>query len=407
MVLIDSTLISPVDWSLLGQILVELAAGDPVERSFQRALLSCKAALGSGIVVILLPDSDDQFLTACSAAGLDADSLAPFALGTFSLQHWGEKETAALALHDPRLAPGNGICLPLLFRDTVLGLFCAIPEDRAFSAESKEFLEAVAAALSTTLATRLPHSDIMNRERLERELQFAHTLQRSFIPRSLPQLKDYRLSSYHTSSIEMGGDFHDAFLLPGNRLAMLVGSTSGTGVEAGLNIARIISELRGIIASECSPGRALTLLNTLLIRECRISILVHIGLIILEESTGNALCAAAGKTTICLLNPPRDRVTHLESGNSIPVGMIPSQNFTDMTTCLKPGGSLVIYTDGICRNENADGFVLEQSLLDTCLLEETPAGVLSAEALHEHLMDHLDAHPTAEDATIFSIDRIT
>ncbi|MHC4887497.1 MAG: PP2C family protein-serine/threonine phosphatase, partial [Planctomycetota bacterium] len=354
--------VAEIDWSLLGQINEILASGDPVERTLGQGLNACATALEGGSFVIFLPDVADNRLSPAAAVGLDVESIQPFDGPAESLHTWSEREEKALFAHEPRLGQPGALCLPMVHRDTAFGILAAVPASGSANEETRSFLTAVACALATALATRMPHEDIMQRERLERELQFAHTLQRSFIPRSLPELKGYRLCSHHTSSIEMGGDFHDVIQLSDDRLAVAVGSTSGTGIEAGLNIARTLSELRGILSSDCTPGETLTILNTLLNREARSSLLVHIGLALLDISTGEVTCAAAGRTTLCSLSGDRSQVTHVEEKNTVPVGMIAEQDFVDWSTQIDPGGSLVIYTDGICQNENADGLSLDRGV---------------------------------------------
>jgi sigma-B regulation protein RsbU (phosphoserine phosphatase) len=80
-------------------------------------------------------------------------------------------------------------------------------------------------------------AELVEKERIEREMQLAATVQRSLLPESLPQFTDYHFSAYLTPARQVGGDFYDVIELDDEHIGMVIADVADKGFHAALFMA--------------------------------------------------------------------------------------------------------------------------------------------------------------------------
>ena len=90
-------------------------------------------------------------------------------------------------------------------------------------------------------------SEIIERERLEREMQLAREIQQSFLPRDFPDLKKWDLKAKWHPAYEVGGDFYDFFSLPNQRLGLVIADVADKGMPAALFMTLIRTLIRSTV----------------------------------------------------------------------------------------------------------------------------------------------------------------
>lgn len=78
---------------------------------------------------------------------------------------------------------------------------------------------------------------LVDKERLERELELAAELQRSLLPGELPQFEDFRFAGYLKPARKVGGDLFDVFPLNDRHVGLLVADVADKGVHAAMFMA--------------------------------------------------------------------------------------------------------------------------------------------------------------------------
>jgi len=82
-------------------------------------------------------------------------------------------------------------------------------------------------------------------ERLAREMEVARSIQRDFLPESLPLARGVQLDAVLQPAREVSGDFYDAFVLPpSGTIVLVVGDVCDKGVGAALFMALFRSLIR-------------------------------------------------------------------------------------------------------------------------------------------------------------------
>ncbi|MEV0643679.1 SpoIIE family protein phosphatase [Phytomonospora sp. NPDC050363] len=155
------------------------------------------------------------------------------------------------------LDAGCYLAVPLRARDTTIGaLSCLRTGDRtAFDEDDMRFAEEVAARTAAT---------IDNVRLYQEERRKVVVLQMSLLPGTLPSLPEAELAHRYLpgrAGQQVGGDWYDAFVLPGHRMAMVIGDVAGHGVGAAATMGRYRSVVQTLASIGLEPGALLTRLN--------------------------------------------------------------------------------------------------------------------------------------------------
>ncbi|MEU8542554.1 SpoIIE family protein phosphatase [Streptomyces sp. NPDC048717] len=153
------------------------------------------------------------------------------------------------------------VSAPLLARGVVLGLvnFWRGPDTpEPFGEEDLSFAEELAARAALA---------IDNARRFTREHSMAVSLQRSLLPRVLPEQSAVTVAfRYLPAQAGVGGDWFDVIPLPGARVALVVGDVVGHGVHAAATMGRLRTAVGNFSALDLPPDELLGHLDELLDR---------------------------------------------------------------------------------------------------------------------------------------------
>src|SRR5207248_9692239 len=72
------------------------------------------------------------------------------------------------------------------------------------------------------------------RGRIEQELRTAQYIQKSLLPKEVPQLARWRIARYYRPAREVGGGFYDFHPFGDGRLGVVIGDATDKGVSAAL-----------------------------------------------------------------------------------------------------------------------------------------------------------------------------
>lgn len=193
--------------------------------------------------------------------------------------------------------------------------------------------------------------------------EYATVLQQTLLPPVLPNVEGLRLAShYHPASARrVGGDFYDVFALSDNRWAFFIGDVEGHGVGAAVATSLIRYTLRSAALHYSEPAEGLAELNSVLLRELdpqRFCTVLFGTLEPLADKQGfQVTIATGGHPPALLVDPTSGKVDEVRSSEGMLVGMIRQAVFDSCVIHLRPGQTLLFYTDGIIEaRRGADPF---------------------------------------------------
>ena len=102
---------------------------------------------------------------------------------------------------------------------------------------------------------------VIEKEKMERELNVARDIQQSMVPRTRPQLPGFDFGARMIPARAVGGDFFDFIPLNEHALGIVIGDVSNKGVPAALFMALTSNLVRAEARRSGSPGDALRNVN--------------------------------------------------------------------------------------------------------------------------------------------------
>ena len=244
------------------------------------------------------------------------------------------------------------LCMPIKNRSgRVVGVLQLLNKiDGRFSYADIRFLDAISDHMAIAMENATLHLALVEKQRMERELQLGREIQRELFPATPENLRGVAIAAMSIPCYEVGGDYYDFLPLPGEELGIVIGDVSGKGVGAALIMSSLQAALRVAAPIEDDMAMLLSRLNTFVFHATHGRKYVTFFYGRYTPSTGLLRYVNAGH------NPPfvvdDGRVEGLNSTGK-PVGILPDSRYEMASITLPPGATLTLYTDGL--NEAANG----------------------------------------------------
>ncbi len=305
------------------------------------------------------------------------------------------------------------MCVPLVAADgKAFGVIQLDTQDRSkkFTQEDLKLLVCVANQAAVAMENAKLHADALSRERVKRDLELAHQVQLSFLPRTVPAVKGYEFGGHYEAASEVGGDYYGFITLSDGRLAVALGDVAGKGVSAALLMAKLSSDTRYSLSTEPDPGRAICKLNDLLYEFLNpMDRFVTLALAVIEPTTHVVTLVNAGHLSPLLFRRGAtalvDAVPNKTSG--LPLGVLEGYSYESCQLTLEPGDTLVLFTDGVMDATDVRNNQFGLKGVHSSLLQ---GGHGSAKTLVDRLVKAVHVHATnqsqQDDITLVSVGRV-
>ncbi|MGI5348290.1 SpoIIE family protein phosphatase [Streptomyces sp. CA-250714] len=247
------------------------------------------------------------------------------------------------------------ISTPLRARGVVLGTvdFWRTDQSEPFGEEDLAFAEELTARAAVS---------IDNARRYTRENAMAVTLQRSLLPRGLPEQDALEVASrYRPTRAGVGGDWFDVIPLPGARVALVVGDVVGHGLHAAATMGRLRTAVLNFSSLDLAPEELLAHLDELVDRIDQDQAAEGNGATVTGATCLYAIYdAVSGRCTIARAGHPGPALV-LPDGTvqypDVPVGLplgLGGAPFETAELRLHPDSQLVLFTDGLVEDRERD-----------------------------------------------------
>ncbi len=197
-------------------------------------------------------------------------------------------------------------------------------------------------------------AQIIEKEKLERELEVARGIQSSLLPKGVPQIPGYNFAGYIAPASAVGGDLYDFVQRTDGRLGIAVGDVSDHGVPAALMMAQTMALLRSEARRGTSPEETLRTINREMLSRDHMGMFLTALYGILDPETGSFEYARAGHN-LPLLMTPDGKVREVPHAPGQPLGLIDDPKIDLGRVQLAPGGLLLLYTDGVTETIDPSG----------------------------------------------------
>ncbi len=246
-------------------------------------------------------------------------------------------------------------------------------------------------------------AQLIEKERLERELEVAADIQMSILPSILPVHEKYDFGGRILPARQVGGDFYDVFDLGNNKFGVLIGDVADKGVPSAIFMARAHALIIAEADSATNPGEVLRMANKHITRLEKSTQFVTALYGVLDTETGNFAYARAGHEPPLMLHPD-GIVERLPHQPGMALGLWENIMLDEYTVKLERDSLLVMFTDGMtdCRNPKGEPFGLERIKETMVSLKENFAQS-GCNLLFDTLMKFQNGSKQDDDVTLVAI----
>lgn len=343
---------------------------------------------------------------------ISTDKMAACSLDDpeYPFENW--KKLTCAVLEDPGLLSHFGkknwiLGYPLSIKGEIYGAMLTKETNVPSTFHNKriELLNGVAQQISLAIQNERLKNEMVDRERLEREMQLARQIQETFLPSDLPKLKGWDLDLRWKTAREVGGDFYDLFYTHDHKLALAIADVADKGMPAALYMTVTRTLIRSVSQSIASPGKVLQRVNELLFMDNQNGMFVTTVFAILDPDTGMLTYSNAGHNLPLLLRCHEREVEKLPKGG-IALGVVENAMYDDHEIPINRGDGVLFYTDGVTESFSTSGEQFSESRLIEAMA--VTDGLTSKNILDniEKVIDQFrNGEPISDDMTMICVKR--
>jgi Stage II sporulation protein E (SpoIIE) len=187
----------------------------------------------------------------------------------------------------------------------------------------------------------------------EHNADVARELQHSLLAVDPPVDPRFEVSAEYRAGVEMlevGGDWHDTFLVGDGVLAVVVGDVVGRGLGAASAMGQLRSAVRAVAEPGVGPARLLSRLDRF-VEQAEATSMATLAYAELDLADGTLRFACAGHPPPVLV-PAAGAARLLWEGRSTPLGAFGHRGRAEAEASLAPGDRLLLYTDGLVERRD-------------------------------------------------------
>jgi serine phosphatase RsbU (regulator of sigma subunit)/putative methionine-R-sulfoxide reductase with GAF domain/anti-sigma regulatory factor (Ser/Thr protein kinase) len=281
--------------------------------------------------------------------------------------------------------------VPLLVEGRVIGvLHVGTLTPRDFTDDDRTLLQLAA----DRAALAIDHAELYEQRRL------AEALQRALLPQQLAVFPGIEVAARYLPAAQgtsLGGDWYDLFPIGRGRLGIAVGDVVGRGLPAAALMAQLRTTLRAYAFDGHPPEHVVDRLNRMLLYLQPMT-MTTAAYLTLDPEHEMLNVVSAGHPQPLVIGGDGS-AEFLPVPPDVALGVSRGTRYHEHTFALRPGSTVVLYTDGVVE---VRGEALDEGLERLRLLAER--GHANVEALCDAVIDEMvaDARP-ADDVAILAV----
>ena len=243
---------------------------------------------------------------------------------------------------------------PIISNTEVIGVFDLESDELdAYSEDDLEVLMLLASQVAIIIEKVMLHEQLIEKKRLEGQLEVARQVQLQLLPAKDPQLDGYDISAYNFPTEEVSGDYYDWVKIYDDQIGLVIADVSGKGVPAALLMAFLRASLRAATHIGYSPHISMAKVNYLLWESIERNQFVTAFYGILDVTNKTLTYTNAGHNPPLLLD--KDGNSKFIERGSLPLGMFKDTRYHEYYLTTESGEVLVLYTDGATEAQSPQG----------------------------------------------------
>jgi sigma-B regulation protein RsbU (phosphoserine phosphatase) len=198
------------------------------------------------------------------------------------------------------------------------------------------------------------HEEKLNSQRRQ-DLMEASEIQMSLINSDFSIIKNksnFDLFAVYNPARIVSGDLYDFIMLDKENLYFTIGDVSGKGLSAAFFMS-VAQTLLKNNSKYRSPGKIIAQTNNELYTNNQHQFFLTCFTGVLNLKTGNLKYCNAAHTASLVLSE-NGELYELNNSHGMPLGLYPNRIYPESETSLKPGDSIILYSDGVTEMQDME-----------------------------------------------------
>ena len=292
---------------------------------------------------------------------------------------------------------------PIVSNNEVIGVFDLESDELdAYTNDDLEVLLLLASQVAIIIEKVMLHEQLIEKQRLETQLEVARQVQLQLLPPRDPQLEGYDISAYNFPTEEVSGDYYDWVRIYDDQIGMVIADVSGKGVPAALLMAFLRASLRAATHLGYAPHISMSKVNYLLWESIERNQFVTAFYGILDATNRTLAYANAGHSPALLMK--MDGTVRFEERGGVPLGMFRDSRYYEYFETIEPGEVFVLYTDGVTEamSPAAEEYSRERLVDAVRQCRDQPAREM-IDFIHRELIAWTAGQGLGDDVTLFIV----
>ena len=265
--------------------------------------------------------------------------------------------------HDVRIDPvyvnardrtRSEMVAPIISNDEVIGVFDLESDElNAYSDDDLQVLMLLASQVAIIIEKVMLHEQMIEKKRLEGQLEVARQVQLELLPPNDPELAGFDISAYNFPTEEVSGDYYDWVRIYDDQIGLVIADVAGKGIPAALLMVFLRASLRAATHIGYATHISMAKVNYLLWESIERNQFITAFYGILDAANRTLSYSNAGHNPPLLIDA-QGETRFIERGEQ-PLGMFRETRYHEYYHTFKPGEILVLYTDGVTEAANPEG----------------------------------------------------
>ena len=235
---------------------------------------------------------------------------------------------------------------------------------------------------------------------LQAQLELARQVQLSLLPQRQCCLSGWEVAFSYEAAGFVSGDYVDLIPSGPDSFYFALGDVSGKGVAASMLMSHLHATLRTLLPSRQTIEEVVTIASRTF---CQSALPAQFATLVLGKADrdGTLELVNAGHTPVLLVEG--DEV-HVLAAASLPLGMFCSTDFASAKRSVRPGGMLLLYSDGITESTDESENEYDLSRLCEALLQrkdQSPSDLM--EGIHKDIVRYTSGAQPNDDRTMLAL----
>ncbi|HXW13299.1 MAG TPA: SpoIIE family protein phosphatase [Terriglobia bacterium] len=221
----------------------------------------------------------------------------------------------------------------------------------SFTDDDTDVLLTLSGQMAMSLENAQLHHDLLEKERLEREMAMARGIQRSLLPETSPVIPGFDIAVLNEPCFEVGGDYYDFLSLGPSTLLVVIADVEGKGISSAMVMSNLQATLRALVLHLHSLNDIAEAVNKMILHDTRGEKYMTMFMGLIDTRRKAIHYINCGHVPPVIVRPGSEPLQLTEGG--MVIGLFENIEFERGHVKFQTGDILLLCTDGITEAMDA------------------------------------------------------